>query len=121
VAPLATTPNFLKRKSFPASPADYRCAKSADHRTIEFWVDRADSRRGAGGNLANWKAGTLGIRAARRGAGRPGPLVLRSGRVGRARAAAMAPPMARRRASLAGAGMRLQRKPTPVLAKASTA
>jgi len=33
----------------------------------------------------------------------------------------MGTPMGRRRASLAGAGMRLQMKPTPVLAKASTA
>jgi hypothetical protein len=79
------------------------------------------ARAGAGGNLANWKPGTLGICAARRGAGRRGPAVARSARVGRTRAAAMASPMARRRASPAGAGMRLQRKPTPVLAKASTA
>ena len=33
IPPLATTPNFLKRNGFPASPADYRRAKSADHRT----------------------------------------------------------------------------------------
>jgi len=72
----------------------------------------------AGGNLANWKTGTLGIRAARRGAGRPGPLVLRSGRVGRSRAAAMASPMARRRASRVPRGTRLRRMPARVLANA---
>ena len=36
IPPLATTPNFLKRMGFPASPADYRRRggrKSADHRT----------------------------------------------------------------------------------------
>ena len=101
IPPLATTPNFLKRNGFPASPADYRRPrgrKSADHRTIGNRVGRAGPRRGAGGDLANWKPGT-GIRAARRGAGRRGPAVARSARVGRTRAAAMASPMARRRAS----------------------
>ena len=28
IPPLATTPNFLKRKGFPASPADYRGARA---------------------------------------------------------------------------------------------
>ena len=46
-------------------------------------VGRAGRRRGAGGNLANWKPGTSGgVRAARRRAGRPGPLFARSARVG---------------------------------------
>ena len=42
----------MKRIRFPASPSDYR----------------HDAARG--GNLANWKPGTLGIRAARRVQGR---------------------------------------------------
>ena len=126
IPPLATTPNFLKRNGFPASPADYRrprgrkIGRPSDYRKSGRSRGSAGARRGAGGNLADWKPGTLGVRAARRGAGRRGPAVARSARVGRTRAAAMASPMARRRASLAGAGMRLQRKPTPVLAKAST-
>ena len=41
---------------------------SADHRTIGNRVGPASARRGAGGNLANWKPGTLG--SARRGARR---------------------------------------------------
>ena len=64
----------------------------------------ATGGRGSGGcgrqpgELETWNSG---IRAARRGAGRRGPAVARSARVGRTRAAAMASPMARRRASLA--------------------
>ena len=50
---------------------------------------------GRGGDLANWKPGIWDLRGAA-WAGRRGPAVARSGRVGRARAAAMAPPMARR-------------------------
>jgi hypothetical protein len=95
------------------------------------------------GDLAIWRPGKLrrcqdarfpGCQAARlRGVSatsgpRPGPRAssvaprrLRSGRVGRARGAGMVASMGAARASLAGAGMRLQRKPTPVLAKASTA
>ena len=71
--------------------------------------DRRAGSAGAGGDLANWKPGTLGVRAARRGAGRRGPAVARSARVGRTRAAAMAPPMARRRASRVPRGTRLRR------------
>ena len=61
-----------------------------------------DRGRGARVRAATWRTGNLepGIRAARRGAGRRGPAGARSGRVGRTRAAAMASPMARRRASL---------------------
>ena len=89
IPPLATTSNFLKRNGFPASPADYRRArgrKSADHRTIGNRVGRAGPRRGAGGDLANWKPGTLG--SARRGVGRvdagpPLPGVLAWGALGR--------------------------------------
>ena len=124
IPPLATTPTFLKRMGFPASPADYRRPRGAE-------IDRPSDFRKPGrsraittrcgrrpGELETWNSG---FRAARREAGRRRPAVARSGRVGRTRAAAMASPMARRRASLAGAGMRLQRKPTPVLAKAPTA
>ena len=79
---------------------------------------RSGRAGGAGGNLANWKPGTLGVRAARRGAGRRGPAVARSARVGRTRAAAMASPMARRRASRVPRGTRLRRVPARVLANA---
>ena len=59
---------------------------------------------------ATWRTGNLELwdpRGAARG-GSTRPAVARSARAGRARAAAMASPMARRRASPAGAGMRLQ-------------
>ena len=70
--------NFLKPNGFPASPSDYRGAAGAEiGRPSDFPISGRSrgsaARRGAGGNLANWKPGTLGIRAARRGAGRRGP------------------------------------------------
>ena len=82
------------------------------------------ARPGAGGcgrrsgELETWNTG---IRAARRGACRRGPAAgppecTRGAHSGGGHGL----PMARWRASLAAAGMRLQRKPTPVLAKAST-
>ncbi len=102
IPPLATTPNFLKRNGFPASPADYRRARGRK-------IDRPSDYRKSGrsgefttrcgrrpGELETWNSG---IRAARRGVGRRRPAVARSARVGRARAAAMASPMARRRVS----------------------
>ena len=67
------------------------------------------------GELETWNSG---IRAARRGAGRRGPAVARSARVGRTRAAAMASPMARRRASRVPRGTRLRRVLARVLANA---
>jgi hypothetical protein len=87
----------LKRMSFLASPADYRPPRAEIGRPSDFPISGRSrgprrGRRLAGGKLASWKPETLGVRAARRGAGRPGPLVLRSGRVGRTRAAAMAAP-----------------------------
>ena len=111
IPPLATTPNFLKRNGFPASPADYRRPrgrKSADHRTIGNRVDAsAGSTRQCGRRVRRRsRCGTVASGVAAWGA-----LGRRPWR----------PPWPGGRASLAGAGMRLQRKPTPVLAKASTA
>ena len=82
--------------------------------------DRRAGRAGAGGNLANWKPGTLG--SARRGAGRvdagpPLPGVPAWGALGRR---PWPPPWPGGARPSRRAGMRLQRKPTPVLAKAST-
>jgi hypothetical protein len=57
------------------------------------------------GELETWNSG---IRAARREVARRRPAVARSARVGRARAAAMASPMARRRASPAARGKWVQ-------------
>ena len=79
-----------------------------------------EARAGAGGNLANWKPGTLG--SARRGVGRvdagpPLPGVPAWGALGRRPwpppwPGGARPPRAR--------GTRLRREPAPVLAKAST-
>ena len=69
-----------------------------------------------GAGAAIWRTRNLESRevCAARGVGdRRGSDVARRARAGRTRAGAMASPMARRRASLAGAGMRLQRKPRP--------
>ena len=80
--------------------------------------DRGRGSAGGGrqpGGLETWNPG---IRAARRGAGRRRPAVARSARVGRTRAAAMASPMARRRASRVPRGTRLRRVLARVLANA---
>ena len=105
----------MKRNRFPGITRGLSGAsagrKSADHRTTGNRVGPASSRRGAGGDLANWKPGTLG--SARRGVGHvdAGPPLPRSARGGRTRAAAVAPPMARRRASLAAQGCEFRGSP----------
>ena len=63
---------------------------------------------GRGRDLANSKPGISRVCAARREADRRGRAVARRARVGRTRAGAMASPMARRRASPAARGSRVQ-------------
>ncbi len=73
IPPLATTPNFLKRMSFPASPADYRRPpgpKPADHRTSGNRVDAsAGSRRRCGRRVRRRpRCGTVASGVGARGA-----------------------------------------------------
>ena len=97
-----------------------RCGRAGARRPV---APRARTRsewpRGAV-RAATWRTGNLEPwECARRGAGRRGPDVARSARVGRARAAAVASPVAMRRASrVPRVGTRLRRVPARVLANA---
>jgi len=102
---------FLKRKNFPASLSDYRWPRGRKIDRPSDFVILGRSRGSAArcgrrpGELETWNSG---IRAARRGGRRRGPAGPRSACVGRTRAAAIAAPMARRRASRVPRGTRLR-------------
>ena len=125
IPPLATTPTFLKRMGFPASPADYRRPRGAE-------IDRPSDFRKPGrsraittrcgrrpGELETWNsANVCGVGARRVDAGPPLPGVPAWGALGRR---PWPPPWPDPARPGCREGRDFSGSPTPVLAKASTA